>query len=515
MPKPAVWHNEPECGHDVTCAYQTHYCTYIRVPRLLTLQNPQTPDPSTLPSVAGQAPDRLLLITAHQWHELWFKVLLADLRAALAASSTLPSVAGQAPIYEPVKLLKRGIELFKLFEHHADVCETIIVRELGLKKDVRVPAERVTGASGQFTQLAALSRQLPRLSRTAAAGQRGGGYTYPGLWEAAEEYAARFKAFRARYQKFLKATLIPHPERSAVERRAVEGYAGWLRLPDLLSLQDGVKAAWTEVGQPPAALMPTENMSADENMFVVVHQCFEIWFKVVLDHVDRALPLVLSGKIAEATRLLRRVVLIQRLLVQQIQIPATMLPLDFFRFRDQRLERDGKVFKTGLSPASGTESYQFREIEIVCGLRDDPVFQKYLKGTDKLPIRLLTPRQRERLQQTTLPEAFRQAARQRGLQTFDEIFTPADVPNPHADLARLADTLIEFDEFFRFWRFGHVSMVEKMIGAKSGTGFLGPEYLMETAGIRIQEKNRVFEEKQVRPRFFEELWAVRTRMSSY
>jgi tryptophan 2,3-dioxygenase len=119
------------------------------------------------------------------------------------------------------------------------------------------------------------------------------------------------------------------------------------------------------------------------------------------------------------------------------------------------------------------------------------------------------------LKQPTLPEAFRRAVERRGLPSFDALFTPANIPNPHADLAQLADTLIEFDEFFRFWRLSHVSMVEKMIGAKSGTGFLGPEYLMETAGIKVQEKNRVFEERQVRPRFFEELWAVRTRLSSY
>jgi tryptophan 2,3-dioxygenase len=54
-----------------------------------------------------------------------------------------------------------------------------------------------------------------------------------------------------------------------------------------------------------------------------------------------------------------------------------------------------------------------------------------------------------------------------------------------------------------------VSMVEKMIGKRSGTGFLGPEYLAETAGLRIQTHNRVFEERQSRPRFFEELWGVR------
>jgi tryptophan 2,3-dioxygenase len=496
MPKPAVWNDEPECGHEVASAYQTHYCTYVRVPRLLSLQHPHSPD-------------ELLLITAYQWYELWFKVLLTDLRAALADASQT---------YEPIKLLRRGVELLKLFDAHADFAETIVVRELGLARPVRMAEEKRAVFSGQFAELEKLARPLLR-----ALGLPGAGNTVAARFkpipilhtspmpEAAavvREYAARLKAFQSRYRKFVKTTLAPKKTRAP-------SFAEWLHLPDLLSLQDGLKAAWAERGREPSGFWKPERIDPDEMMFIVVHQCFEIWFKVVLDHVDRAIPLVLRGEIAEAARLLRRAVHIQRLLVQQIQIPATMLPLDFMRFRSQKLERDGQTLYTGLSPASGTESYQFREIEIVCGLRDDPVFQKYLAGTDKLPIRLLTPRQRERLQQTTLPEAFRRAVRARGLPNFDSLFTPASVPNPHTDLAGLADTLIEFDEFFRFWRLGHVSMVEKMIGAKSGTGFLGPEYLMETAGIKIQEQNRVFAERQVRPRFFEELWAVRTRMSSY
>lgn len=477
MTKPAVWNGDPECGHDVSCAFQTHYCTYIRAPRLLTLQHPQTAD-------------ELLLITAFQWYELWFKVLLADLRAALADDCTT---------YEPVKLLRRGVELYRLFDHLADIAEAVIVRELGLKQAARVGAADLVTASGQFAELSAAVRGLPRLARGAA---------YPGLAEAAREYAARFKSFRARFKKFVNATLVPARSKAA-------SYDDWLRTSELLALQGGVKAQWTELGQLPTALMQTAHVNPDENMFIVVHQCFEVWFKVILDHIDRAVAAIVRGGIAEATRLLRRAVLIQRMLTQQIQIPATMLPLDFLRFREERIERGGKVYRTGLSPASGTESYQFREIEIVCGLRDDAVFQKYLAGSDQLPIRLLTPRQMERMKEPTLMQVFKQAAARRGVEKLDDIFTSADVPNPHADLAQLADTLLEFDEFFRFWRLGHVSMVEKMIGAKSGTGFLGPEYLMETAGIRVQEKNRVFAERQVRPRFFEELWAVRTRMGKY
>jgi tryptophan 2,3-dioxygenase len=476
MTKPAVWESDPECGHDVAFAYQTHYCSYIRVPYLLQLR-----------STGEHDPNELLPLTAHQWYELWFKVLLTDLRAAL-------DDAGET--YESIKLLRRGIELFKLFDLHADLTETVIVRELESKKCLGDPD--VLNVSAQFSQVLEIARGLGRLRRSVNAG----------LEEAIREYLPRFEAFRTRYRKFLKATLIAYDER-------LPSYAEWLRLPELLKLQQGVKATWTEEDVAPTQFWQPELISADETMFIITHQCSEIWFQVILDHIDHAIPAIWSGDIAKGTRLMRRVVLIQRLLMSQIRFPATMLPLDFMRFRHQRMERDGKVVATGLSPASGTESYQFREIEIVSGLRDDPVFRKYLAGTDKLPIRLLTPRQAERLEQPTLPEAFHRAVEQRGLKRLDGLFTPAHVKNPNIDLAELADTLIEFDEFFRLWRLNHVLMVEKMIGARSGTGFLGPEYLMETAGIKLQQENRVFEERQVRPRFFEELWAVRTRLGAY
>jgi tryptophan 2,3-dioxygenase len=470
MSIPAPWNDDPECGHTVAEAYQTHYCTYIRVPRLLSLQ-------------ATSDPDDLLLVTAYQWYELWFKVMLTDLQALRASPPHT---------YAPVKLLKRGLALLRLFEQHADLCESIIVRELGLKRCVSTSDP--TPPSAQFRELEAWSRSLPLPAAN----------DVPELAETADEYRLHLQRFAARYHAFARATLAP--------AEGAAPFAAWLCLDELLNLQQAVKSAWTPPGQSPSGQWLPERISADEHMFVVVHQCFEVWFKVILDLIDRAIPCLQAGDVGAAARLLRRAVLIQRLLVPQIQIPATMLPLDFMRFRDQKQTRDGQVLWTGLTPASGTESYQFREIEIVCGLRDDPVFQRYLEGLDQLPVRLLTPRQRERLAQPTLPEAFREAVAQRGLTDLKQLYTPADVPNPHLDLALLADLLMEFDEFFLFWRLGHVTMVEKMIGARSGTGFLGPEYLAETAGIKLQEKNRVFAERQVRPRFFEALWEVRGRL---
>ncbi len=424
----------------------------------------------------AQSPDELLLIAALQWFELWLKVLLADARAART---------DHGATFETTKLARRGIELLKLFDTMLAFAENMLVRELHVTKTLR--ALRGLAFSRQFAQLTPLTHIF-----------------VPDL----EEYNARLKSFRHQFGKFIHATLVPHKSRAP-------SYDSWLCLPELLGLQTAVKADWTENGQAPNAHSETENISADENMFVVVHQCFEVWFKVMLEQIDRAIPLIQSGGIADANRLLRRVVEIERLLVQQIQIPATMLPLDFARFREEHIERDGKTLVRGLAPASGTESYQFREIEIVGGLRDDPTFRKYLNGSDQLPIRLLTPRQTERLKQPTLPEAFHGALAARGITRLQDLFSPASVPNPNVDLAELADTLIAFDEQFRFWRLGHVSMVEKMIGGKSGTGFLGPEYLMETAGMTMQPKNRIFEERQVRPRFFEELWQVRTKLGTY
>lgn len=473
MAQPSPWNGDPACGHAVADAYQTHYCTYIRVPRLLTLQAPARPSAPAPGFGRG-----LLLITAYQWYELWFKVLLTDLRAVLAGAD------GPAT-YEQVKLLRRGCELFRLFDQHADLAEAICARELQLKQPLRD-----AGAEPPSAQFELLARLAARVMNLAG--------------EAAADYNARFERWAGRYRRFASETLACADDAPSFDE--------WLRLPTLLDLQQGVKSAWTPEGQPPTTHWRPEHISPDENLFIIVHQCFEVYFQVILDLVDGAILRLQAGDAAGAADLVRRAVLIQRLLVPQIQMPATMLPLDFLRFRHQTRMRDGREEWTGLTPASGTESYQFREIEIVCGLRDDRVFQEFLQGLDSLPVRLLTPRQRERMTETTLPEAFLAEAQARGIVDLKDLFTAADKPNPNQDLAEVADWLIEFDQFFYFWRVGHASMVEKMIGGRSGTGFLGPEYLAETAGIRIQAHNRVFAERQVRPRFFEALWEVRQRL---
>lgn len=122
-------------------------------------------------------------------------------------------------------------------------------------------------------------------------------------------------------------------------------YWDYLKLDQLLSLQDGL-------GDVP--------LSADELHFIVVHQTFELWFKLVLaelrlgrDHL--AAPVVAEEKVPHVVHHLRRVNEILKLCVSQFQVMETLPPQDFLAFRDK------------LTPASGFQSFQMREMEILLG----------------------------------------------------------------------------------------------------------------------------------------------------
>ena len=92
MFEPARWNDDPPCGHQVAHSYQTHYCSYIRVPRLLTLQHPRTPHP-----------DEILALLIVQAIELWLLVILNDVKSALRGLAT-----DQPAVYQPTKLLHRA-----------------------------------------------------------------------------------------------------------------------------------------------------------------------------------------------------------------------------------------------------------------------------------------------------------------------------------------------------------------------------------------------------------------------
>jgi tryptophan 2,3-dioxygenase len=257
-------------------------------------------------------------------------------------------------------------------------------------------------------------------------------------------------------------------------------YDGYLKVPELISLQQ-------------CRSNPAHH---DEMLFIIIHQVYELWFRLILHECDGAIGAMFSNDTFSAERKLGRVVEIQRILIQQIHILETMLPIEFLAFRDR------------LKPASGFQSGQFREIEFVSGLKD-PSILRVFEAEPEVHERL-----EQRLNSPSLSDAFYSLLSQRGLdipkqppreetenwnawceKSIEQLVKIYSQPAQYNDLFRLAERMIEFDEYLSLWRFHHVRMVERTIGFKQGTGGSeGVGYLQHT----LSRKS------------FPELWKART-----
>ncbi len=247
-------------------------------------------------------------------------------------------------------------------------------------------------------------------------------------------------------------------------------YGTYLRVPELLALQQ-------------ARSSPAHH---DEPLFIVIHQVYELWFKIILHEVDTAAEHLLADRVAEGTRLLRRVVEIQRLLVEQVRILETMRPQDFLGFRYH------------LNPASGFQSVQFRELEFVLGLKDPGMLRRLVCAPDevqRLERRLAAPSVSDVVDGLLVRRGLTATLEEDGrLEAFLKIY---EHPDAQADLLALCEVLVDIDENLSLWRAHHVQMVERMIGAKRGTGGSeGVAYLRGTLPKRA----------------FPDLWRVRTRL---
>lgn len=261
-------------------------------------------------------------------------------------------------------------------------------------------------------------------------------------------------------------------------------YNRYLKVADLIALQECLSS-------------PAHH---DELLFITVHQAYELWFKQILHELDAAIAHMGADRIAAAARDVARVVEIEKLLVTQIHILETMTPLNFLGFRDE------------LNPASGFQSMQFREIEFVSGLKDEKIMRAFQDDS------MATDRLKARLSQVSLRDAFFALLARRGFDVSDgdasggsgdgqaqydrrvravvEVLTH---PEKHHQEFQLAEQLIAHDEYCSLWRAHHVKMVERMVGAKRGTGGSeGIGYLKTT----LEKK------------FFPELWEARTFLST-
>jgi tryptophan 2,3-dioxygenase len=241
-------------------------------------------------------------------------------------------------------------------------------------------------------------------------------------------------------------------------------YNKYLRVQDLINLQDCL----------------SDPAHHDELLFITVHQAYELWFKQILHEIDAAISFIAQDRLPAATRALKRVVDIEKLLLDQIHILESMTPINFLAFRDQ------------LNPASGFQSMQFREIEFSSGLKDASIVPEFEHDS------FARERLQARLDQPALADVFYQALERRGFDVSHRSRAVLEILTHFEDRYeefQLAEALLEHDEYFSLWRSHHIKMVERMVGAKRGTGGSeGIGYLKTT----LDKK------------FFPELWEART-----
>lgn len=147
-------------------------------------------------------------------------------------------------------------------------------------------------------------------------------------------------------------------------------YWDYIRVEELLALQDGVDK-------------DESKLANDEVLFITVHQVYELWFKLVLRELRSARDLFTREHVAEqelsgAVRSLQRIATIFRMCVQHFEVMETLTTRDYLEFRDK------------LMGASGFQSAQLRELEIIFGLEEDvriplgalPSYMKALESMD-------------------------------------------------------------------------------------------------------------------------------------
>ena len=247
-------------------------------------------------------------------------------------------------------------------------------------------------------------------------------------------------------------------------------YATYLRLDDLLSSQSPLTD------------------EHDELLFVIIHQVYELWFKQILHEAARLQDRLEAGDGAAALGTARRIAKILKTMVGQMDVLETMTPRQFASFRPE------------LGSSSGFQSVQFRYVEAVLGRRDfgvaaaDPVLAQIMARRPVFAslLRFLAAAGWD------VPAAVLASDPREPIAPNDEVQALlAQVYERQGESAEVCETLVDIDEGVQEWRYRHVKMVERIIGAKSGTGgSAGSAYLRSTL---------------FRPAF-PDLWEVRSRL---
>ncbi|KPQ07278.1 MAG: tryptophan 2,3-dioxygenase KynA [Rhodobacteraceae bacterium HLUCCA12] len=236
----------------------------------------------------------------------------------------------------------------------------------------------------------------------------------------------------------------------------------------------------------------------DEMLFIIQHQTSELWMRLALHEIGAARDLLARGEMRPAFKMLSRVARIFEQLNNAWDVLRTMTPSEYTRFRD------------ALGQSSGFQSWQYRLIEFAVGNRNPAMLRPHAHRPDLTEV-LEAELARPSLYDVAIgclaraglaiPSAVLERDLRQPWQANDAVEAAwrsvYAAPETHWELYELAEKLVDFEDYFRRWRFNHVTTVERVIGFKRGTG--------GTAGV--QYLRRMLEVE-----LFPELWHLRTSL---
>lgn len=235
----------------------------------------------------------------------------------------------------------------------------------------------------------------------------------------------------------------------------------------------------------------------DELLFIIQHQTSELWMKLAVHELHAARDLLKEGAYRPAFKMLARVSRIFEQLNSAWDVLRTMTPSDYTRFRED------------LGQSSGFQSYQYRQIEFMLGNRNGAMLKPHAHREDLTALlmqELAQPSLYDVALQALsaiadLPEAVLNRPSAEAYQPHEAVAAAwtkvYQAPETHWELYELAEKLVDLEDYFRRWRFNHVTTVERVIGFKRGTGGTGGvSYLRRMLEVEL----------------FPELWHLRTEL---
>jgi tryptophan 2,3-dioxygenase len=239
-------------------------------------------------------------------------------------------------------------------------------------------------------------------------------------------------------------------------------------------------------------------LAHDELLFIIQHQTSELWMKLAIHEIHSAMRAIRHDELRPAFKMLTRVARIFEQLNNAWDVLRTMTPSEYTDFRGS------------LGQSSGFQSWQYRAIEFLAGNRNLAMMGPHAHRPE------IVARLEEILAEPSLYDEALRLLQRNGFDIGDEASraswreirvenpkvlaawkTIYAAPEQHWALYELAEKLVDFEDYFRRWRFNHVTTVERIIGLKRGTG--------GTAGVSYLRR-------MLEVVLFPELWKVRTEL---